>query len=129
MSKAQLLSVEPQLFVADLQKSCAFFSGQLGFAVAFLYGKPPFYGQVRRDQIGLNLRHVDTPVFYGARRDREDLLAACLNVDDAAALFREFDIHGVSFHQRLKTEPWGAVTFIVKDPDENLLLFAGRKAP
>jgi catechol 2,3-dioxygenase-like lactoylglutathione lyase family enzyme len=129
MPDARLLSAEPQLFVADLQKSCDFFTGKLGFAVAFLYGRPPFYGQVRRGQIGLNLRHVDTPVFDSARRDREDLLSACTNVDDVEALFREFDTTGVSFHQRLRTEPWGAVTFIVKDPDGNLLLFAGQKAP
>ena len=27
--------------------------------------------------------------------------------------------------QTLRKEPWGAETFIVKDPDGNLLLFAG----
>ena len=32
---------------------------------------------------------------------------------------------GVAFHQPLKTEPWGARTFVVRDPDGNLLLFAG----
>jgi hypothetical protein len=29
------------------------------------------------------------------------------------------------FFQRLETEPWGARNFVVKDPDGNLLLFAG----
>ena len=32
---------------------------------------------------------------------------------------------GVAFHQTLKRMPWGAENFIVKDPDGNLLLFAG----
>jgi hypothetical protein len=32
---------------------------------------------------------------------------------------------GVTFAQTLRREPWGAKTFIVKDPDGNLLLFAG----
>jgi hypothetical protein len=31
----------------------------------------------------------------------------------------------VPFHQTLKQEPWGATTFIVIDPDGNLILFAG----
>jgi hypothetical protein len=31
----------------------------------------------------------------------------------------------VTFAQPLQREPWGAKTFIVKDPDGNLLLFAG----
>ena len=31
----------------------------------------------------------------------------------------------LDFFQTLKTEPWGARTFIVRDPDGNLVLFAG----
>jgi hypothetical protein len=31
----------------------------------------------------------------------------------------------VLFHQTLKSEPWGARTFIVRDPDGNLILFSG----
>jgi hypothetical protein len=31
----------------------------------------------------------------------------------------------VTFFQTLKREPWGARNFILKDPDGNLLLFAG----
>ncbi len=41
------------------------------------------------------------------------------------ALFLEFQAAGVTFFQTLRKEPWGANTFIVKDPDGNLLLFAG----
>jgi uncharacterized glyoxalase superfamily protein PhnB len=33
--------------------------------------------------------------------------------------------NGVAFHQTLKRQPWGAKNFVVKDPDGNLLLFAG----
>jgi len=40
-------------------------------------------------------------------------------------LFLEYQAAGVSFHQALKTEPWGARTFVISDPDENLILFAG----
>jgi uncharacterized glyoxalase superfamily protein PhnB len=40
-------------------------------------------------------------------------------------LFLELQSAGVPFQQALKREPWGAKTFIVKDPDGNLLLFAG----
>ncbi|WP_407045994.1 VOC family protein [Mesorhizobium abyssinicae] len=31
---------------------------------------------------------------------------------------------GARFHQTLRTEPWGARTFIVSDPDGNLICFA-----
>lgn len=40
-------------------------------------------------------------------------------------LFLECRAAGVDLHQPLRTEPWGARTFIVQDPDGNLLLFAG----
>ena len=45
--------------------------------------------------------------------------------DEIKLLFLEFQSAGVTFHQKLKKQPWGAKNFVVKDPDENLLLFAG----
>ena len=36
-----------------------------------------------------------------------------ITLDDAKPLFLEFQAAGVEFHQGLKTEPWGARTFIV----------------
>lgn len=120
-----------QLFVSDITASCDFFTQKLGFSLVFVYGDPPFYAQVRRDEGLLNLRHVDTPVIDPERRDREELLAADLAVDTAAhlkQLFLEFQAVGVGFFQTLRQEPWGAKTFIVKDPDGNLLLFSGPAA-
>jgi len=67
-------------------------------------------------------------VFVGDIREREQLLSADFVVDTAAEikeLFREFQASGVDFFQKLKTEPWGARNFIVRDPDGNLVLFAG----
>ncbi len=120
-----LTSAEPQLFVADIGASCDFFTGKLGFAVDFLYGDPPFYAQVSRDAARLNLRHVDHPVFDQALRECEDLLSAAITVD-VEQLYPEFQAAGVSFHQALRREPWGAQTFIIKDPDGNLVLFGGQ---
>jgi len=56
------------------------------------------------------------------------LLAASLTVDTAdeiKQLFLEYQAAGATFFQTLRREPWGAGDFIVKDPDGNLLLFAG----
>jgi catechol 2,3-dioxygenase-like lactoylglutathione lyase family enzyme len=124
--KPTLLAAEPQLFVADIGTSCEFYTKKLGFTVAFTYGEPPFYGQVVRDGARLNLRHLDEPAISPELREREHLLSATITMDDAKPLFHEFQTAGVVFHQLLKTEPWGARTFIVSDPDSNLILFAGR---
>jgi catechol 2,3-dioxygenase-like lactoylglutathione lyase family enzyme len=129
-SKPELTQVEAQLFVADIKASCAFFT-KLGFEVVFTYGEPPFYGQVKRDNARLNLRMVCEPVFVGDIREREQLLAASMTLDSAVEirqLFVQYQSAGVDFQQTLKQEPWGARTFIVRDPDGNLLLFAGPAA-
>jgi uncharacterized glyoxalase superfamily protein PhnB len=63
-----------------------------------------------------------------ALRDRESLLSADMAVDthdEIEQLFLEFQAAGITFFQSLRKETWGAKTFIVKDPDGNLLLFAG----
>ena len=120
------LRAEPQLYVRDVAASSEFYSTMLGFSVAFVYGEPPFYGQVVRGGARLNLRHVDEPVVDPARREAEQLLSASITLEDARPIFAEYEKAGVEFVQPLQTEPWGAQTFIVRDPDGNLLLFAGR---
>jgi uncharacterized glyoxalase superfamily protein PhnB len=123
-----LNSIEAQLFVANFKSSCDFYTNKLGFAVKFVYGDPPYYGQVIRDHARLNLRLVCEPVFAGDIREREHLLSATITVataNEIKQLFLSYQAAGVSFHQALKKEPWGARTFIVMDPDGNLILFAG----
>lgn len=126
-----LNSIEAQLFVADMKRSCDFYTGKLGFAIAFVYGDPPFYGQVVRDRARINLRLVGEPVFAGDIRKREGLLSASITLASATEieqLFLSYQTAGVGFQQELKQQPWGARTFVVSDPDENLILFAGPEA-
>ena len=126
-----LNGIEAQLFVANIKSSCDFYTSKLGFTVAFVYGDPPFYGQVVRDKARINLRLVCEPVFAGDIRKREGLLSASITVGTAneiEQLFLSYRDAGVCLHQALKKEPWGARTFIVSDPDENLILFAGPEA-
>ncbi len=123
-----LRSTSAQLFVADIKASCDFFTDKLGFAVDFVYGDPPFYGQVKRDNALLALRLVCEPVFVGDVREREHLLSASLTVatsHEIKRLFLDYQAAGVRFHHVLRTEPWGARNFIVLDPDGNLILFSG----
>jgi uncharacterized glyoxalase superfamily protein PhnB len=127
-SRAILTSAFPQLFVADIKASCDFYTRKLGFKVTILYGEPSFYAHLARDGATLILRHVDRPVFDVEFRDREEHLSAecCVNTaDEIKSLFLEFQAAGVTFFQTLKLMPWGARNFIVKDPDGNLVLFAG----
>jgi uncharacterized glyoxalase superfamily protein PhnB len=127
-SKATIVGAEPQLFVTDINASCKFFQEKLGFSLVFSYGDPPYYAQMGRDAARLNLRRVERPVIESTVRDGEELLSVSMTVATAKEiklLFLEFQSAGVTFHQTLKKQPWGATNFIVKDTDGNLLLFAG----
>jgi len=128
VSRPIISATAAELFVSDIKTSCDFFTQKLGFSIVFVYGEPPFYAQVKRDRGILNLKHMDAPVIDTELRDRESLLSADLGLDTAEEikqLYLEFQAAGVTFAQTLKREPWGAKTFIVKDPDGNLVLFAG----
>ena len=123
-----LSGLSAQLFVADIKAACDYYTSKLGFEVAFVYGEPPFYGEVSRDAARLSLRCVDQPVIDPALRERESLLSAAIEVEspeEIEALFHAFQSAGVDFHATLQREPWGARDFIVRDPDGNLILFAG----
>jgi len=127
-SKATIAGAEPHLFVANIKRSCEFFCKKLGFSLVFSYGDPPYYAQVGRDAARLNLRCVERPAIESTTRAREELLSVSMTVataDEIKLLFLEFQAAGVTFHQRLKKQPWGAKNFVVTDPDGNLLLFAG----
>lgn len=122
-----LLNIEPSLFVADLQRSLAFFTEKLGFKIGLTYGEPAFFAMVFRDSARLNLRQVKGQVLDHSKGG--DLLSASISVSNARLLFQEFQGRDVPFHQTLKREPWhgqGEGNFIVADPDGNLLMFGGR---
>lgn len=126
--KATLVGAEPQLFVTDIKSACEFFCEKLGFSLEFSYGEPPYCAQVARDAARLNLRCVGRPWIESTVRDREELVSVSMAVataDEIKLLFLESQSTEVTFYQKLKKHPWGAKNFVVKDPDGNLLLFAG----
>lgn len=123
-----LTATEAQLFVADVAASCAFYKDKLGFAVEFMCGDPPFYALVVRDRARLTLRGVHEPVFVAGVREREGLLSASLTLataTEATQLYQTYQAAGAPMQHPLKQETWGATTFVVRDPDGNLILFAG----
>ena len=119
-----VVAAEPQLFVTDVDRACAYYVEKLGFSVAFAYGEPPFYAQVGRGGAQLNLRLLSEPAIDPDLREREELLAATITLDVAEPLYREFQRAGVEFREGLVMQPWGAWTFTVADPDGNRILFA-----
>ena len=116
----------PNVFVADFAAALAYYTGPLGFSALFVYGDPPFYAHVARDQAILALRHVTRPVIDHAAG--EALLSAFVEVSDADALHDSLLAAGARIRQAPRDEPWGMRSLIVEDPDGNLLCFASSLA-
>jgi DNA replication protein DnaC/catechol 2,3-dioxygenase-like lactoylglutathione lyase family enzyme len=116
----------PEPTVADVQASAEFYRDSLGFSIDFLHGDPPFYGSVSRDGACVHLKFVHEPVFTLGPQDRNGFIMVFVEVDNVKALFAEYVAAGVTFTQRLQKEAWGGHDFIVRDPDGNMICFAGR---
>lgn len=117
--------VEPCLLVSDIQTTCNYFETRLGFDILFTYGNPPFYGAVERDNVRLAMRQVDRYIIdnHTRRNTEEELLSASVAVQALESIYQEFVDAEVDFFQALRVEPWGRKSFIVRDPDGNLIAF------
>lgn len=115
----------PVVFVSDVQVAAEFYRDKLGFAIDFLHGQPAFYASVSRDEACIHLRFVHQPAFVAGLREQEQLLSAFVAVANVKRLFTEYETRKAPFVHRLKKEPWGQSSFIVRDPDGNWLCFAG----
>lgn len=120
----QLTGAIPVLFVRDVTRAATFFKEKLRFRVDFLYGAPPFYGSVSRDDARMHLRFVHEPYFAELAQREESLIAAFIEVSNVNALFSEFESRGVAFAQGLVDQAWGGLDFQVRDPDGNRICFA-----
>ena len=87
------------------------------------------YAQVKRDGAALNLRCVEgaaiDPSICAIAKSCSRLRSRWRSAGEITQLARDFQPAGVSFAQTLAKKPWGALDFIVRDIDGNLLLFAG----
>lgn len=111
-----------QVFVRDIPSAVAWYTDVLLFDVDYVYGDPPFHAQLSRDGVALNLRRTENAPWPTPPAEPE-LLAVRFEVDDVKAFYLEVRDRGARLHRQLRREPWGQRTFIVVDPDGNLLSF------
>ncbi len=116
------------MFVTDFARALAYYRDTLGFGVVFVYGDPPFYGEIARGGAAFNLRHVDERPFLDGDRDDGQLLSVAIATTDVKALFLEYVDAGVELQERLQAKPWGAEEFVIRDPDGNLIVFGSSPA-
>ena len=110
----------PILGTRDVQRAIAFYTGQLGFNLAFKdHPESPNYVGFRRDAVELHMQ-FQYPHEMGTIRLR-------LLVADPDALFSEYRQRGVECNPNsLRGTPWGTREFALYDPDRNALTFYRR---
>lgn len=114
----------PILLVKDLPAAAAYYRDKLGFTDQQLYGEPPHFAIIRRDGISLMLAQL------GADRNVrphwqvvEKMWNVYFWVDDADALYAEFQQSGASIDYTIYNTPWGVREFGVQDLDDHDIAF------
>ncbi len=114
----------PNVFVKHFARGLAYYTGPLGFQPLFVFGDPPYYAHVARDEAILAIRHVTRPVIDHSAG--EALLSAFIEVSDVDALHAGLTAAGARIWQQPRDEPWAMRSLIVCDPDDNLVCFAAK---
>ena len=105
----------PVFFVEDVERSLAFYTGQLGFAETNRYAQD---GKVLVGGVARN----GCPLLLNCQQPRKNGHARCwilLGLEDYQAFRAELEARGVV----VKDDWWGFDTMIVEDPDGNELFF------
>ena len=116
----RLTYIAPVLRVSDLKRSLAFYRDQLGFDLDFCYEE--FYASVSRDGCHIHLQCARPTPRDQAAFARDELIDACLVVQNVDVLSSTFTSAGVTFAVPLRQMPYG-VEFYVRDPDGYILGF------
>ena len=114
--------IAPVFFTVNIDATVAWYQDKLGFECLGTWGEPPFYAMVGRDLQGIHFRCAPPPT---ANPDKyaDELLDAYIFVDDADALYAEYEARGVEFTRGIADMPWQSREFVVKDLDGRLLAF------
>jgi catechol 2,3-dioxygenase-like lactoylglutathione lyase family enzyme len=114
--------IAPQFFTTDVPSTLAYYQDKLGFECVGTWEEPPVYAIVARDQHAIHFRCAEPPAANPGKYT-DELLDAYLFIEDADALYAEYEARGVQFTRGVADMPWRSREFVVKDCDGRLLAF------
>jgi uncharacterized glyoxalase superfamily protein PhnB len=118
MSKARITHVAPILLVADIIKATDYYRDQLGFDYIRLYGEPPNFAIIARDDCRIMLARADDPSgILPNWKIQSKTSSIYFWVEDIDALYAEYQSSGAEIDYMLYTTPWGIREFGVQDID------------
>ncbi len=115
----KITGVAPVLLVRDVVRSAEYFKDKLGFDYE-LYGEPPHFCIAQRDGIRIMLAKADArEKLIPHWKIVEKMWNAYFWVDDADALYEEFQKSGAIIDYTIYDTPWGTREFGIQDLDEH----------
>lgn len=124
MAKPTLNGSAPVLLVSDVEASANYYRDQLGFHYAQLWGEPPNFCILWRDEHGLMLNRVDSPAYIVPNNTvSEQLWEVYFWVDDAEAIHEELVERGATIEYPPTEKPYGCLELAVRDPDGYTIAF------
>lgn len=124
--RTRILSSAHYFHVADLTKAVEFYRDVLGFPRQKLYGEPPFFAIVGRDNENVMLAQAPDPAMVTPAAKRvgsPDAWDAYFWVEDARALYDEFRARGAVVGEEPIKKPHGCLEFELGDADGYRLVF------
>ena len=121
----KLFTVAPYFIVDDILQSAAFYRDKLGFQFDRIWGQPPQFVIVHRDDVYIMLKSIGSA---GNSRPNHTVHAdapwdAYIWVKDADALYDELRSRGVKITREIENEPYGCRDFDVEDNSGYIICF------
>ena len=119
-------SVAPCFIVDDVVATANFYRDKLGFKYQRFWGEPPCFTMVHRGGITIMLQQPETRRFMhpnGKTDPKDGIWDAYIWVQDADALYDEFQKAGVKIARGICTQPYGCRDFDIKDCNRYRLCF------
>jgi uncharacterized glyoxalase superfamily protein PhnB len=119
----RITSSAPVLLVRDVIAAADYYRDALGFTSRHVYGEPPDFCIVHRDDHHLMLAKVDANSIKPHGHIRPGMSSAYFWVDDADALHAQLQAAGTRIDHALGTKPYGVREFGIRDIDGHDIRF------
>ena len=115
---AKLIGSAPVLFVRDIYAATAHYRDAMGFSFDEIFGDPPSFAILRRDNMYVMLKQIEDHKYIVPRSTvYAGLWDMYFWVDDVDALYKEFVERGAKIDYGLCDQPYGCREFGTQDID------------
>lgn len=117
LAKAILTASSSILLVKDVVYSVKWYTEKLGFSCSNLYGNPPSFAIVHRDNKYIMFAEAAPDKIIPSWKIRDKTSNVYFWVDDVESLYKEFKSSGAAIDYELCIQPYGVKEFGINDPD------------